>query len=78
MKKMCLFILLIMAFSMGVNGQKSAITLTFTAADKNTYVQLDSIRVTNFTQGVDTVLFYPDTVLVLEYAVGIPETKKQE
>ncbi len=63
---------------MGTKGQKPSITLTFTAADKNTYVQLDSIRVSNISQGVDTVLFYPDTVLVLEYTVGIPGNKKQE
>lgn len=63
---------------MGINGQKSTITLTFTAADKNTYIQLDSILVTNISQGMDTVLYYPDTVLVLEYAVGIPRNNKQD
>jgi hypothetical protein len=60
-------------------SQKSEVILTFTAGYNNTseYLQLDSIRVTNISQVVDTVLFYPDTALVLEYAVGIPGNMKQ-
>ena len=49
--------------------------LTFTAIDSAAYVQLDSIKVMNRTQGGDTLLYYPDTVLVLDYQVGIHETK---
>ena len=41
------------------------IDLTFTAIDSAAYVQLDSIKVMNRTQGGDTVLYYPDTVLTL-------------
>lgn len=52
-------------------GQKPAIELTFTAVDSASFVQLDSIKVMNRTRGGDTVLYYPDTVLVLEYQVGI-------
>jgi uncharacterized protein (TIGR02145 family) len=52
-------------------GQKPGIQLTFTAIDSAAYMQLDSIRVMNRTQGSDTVLFFPDTVLVLDYQVGI-------
>ena len=52
-------------------GQKSTIELTFTAIYNSAYVQLDSINVTNETQGVDTVLYYPDNVLILDYGVGI-------
>lgn len=37
--------------------------LAFTAIDSATHVQIDSIKVMNRTQGVDTVLYYPDTVL---------------
>ncbi len=54
-------------------GQESAIELTFTAIDSAAYVQLDSIKVMNRTQGNDTVLYWPDTVLVLDYQVGVPE-----
>jgi len=54
-------------------GQNSTFELTFTAVDSASYVQLDSIKVMNRTQGGDTVLYYPDTVLVLDYPVGITE-----
>lgn len=47
--------------------------LTFTAIDSAAYAQLDSIKVMNRSQGGDTVLYYPDTILVLEYQVGISE-----
>ena len=55
-------------------GQKAILELTFTAIDSAAYVQLDSIKVMNRTQGGDTVLYWPDTVLVLEYyPVGVTE-----
>ncbi len=44
-------------------GQRSAIELTFTARNNTTHVQLDSIKIMNRTQGGDTVLYWPDTVL---------------
>lgn len=53
-------------------GQRSAMELTFTAVNINAHVQLDSVKIMNRTQGGDTVLYYPDTVLVL-YFTGIPE-----
>jgi uncharacterized protein (TIGR02145 family) len=55
-------------------GQMSIVTLMFTAKyyDTTHYEQLDSIRVTNFTQGSDTMLYFPDTVLVLAEGLGIP------
>jgi uncharacterized protein (TIGR02145 family) len=54
-------------------GQKPTLELTFTAIDSASYVQLDSIKVMNHTQGGDTVLYWPDTVFVLNYQVGITE-----
>lgn len=53
-------------------GQRSVMELTFTAVNINSHVQLDSVKIMNRTQGGDTVLYYPDTVLVL-YFTGIPE-----
>uniref|UniRef100_UPI00405679A6 hypothetical protein n=1 Tax=Candidatus Electrothrix sp. TaxID=2170559 RepID=UPI00405679A6 len=44
-------------------GQRPSIELTFTAIDSADYVQLDSIKLMNRTQGGDTVI--DDTVLVL-------------
>jgi len=53
---------------------QQTITLTFTAVDNASYVQLDSIKIMNKTLGADTVLYWPDTTLVLDYSVGIPES----
>ncbi len=52
------------------NGQ--SISVTCTAINDTTWTQLDSIMVMNRTQGGDTTLYYPDTVLTLYY-VGIDQ-----
>jgi len=62
----------VMAFS-----QRPTMELTFTAENNGLYVQLESIKVMNRTQGGDTVLYWPDTVLSI-YFVGIPEINKTE
>jgi uncharacterized protein (TIGR02145 family) len=54
-------------------GQKTKVELTFTAVSDGTWVKLDSIRVMNITQGKDTILFWPDSVAVLDIQVGIHE-----
>jgi uncharacterized protein (TIGR02145 family) len=59
-------------------SQRAIFELTFTAVDCTSYVKVDSIKVMNRTQGVDTVLFYPDTVLVLDDHVGIFENKQEK
>jgi len=51
--------------------QKAAMELTFTAEDNGQYVPLDSILIENLTQGGDTTIYAPDTVLVLDYVTGI-------
>jgi len=61
--------------SLGLFSQRPTVELTFTAVDNAAYVQLDSIRIMNRTQGGDTVLYWPDTVLFI-YFVGIPEPSK--
>ncbi|MBW6459218.1 MAG: T9SS type A sorting domain-containing protein [Bacteroidales bacterium] len=58
-------------------SQRPTLELTFTAENNGVYVQLDSIKVMNRTQGGDTVLYWPDTVLSIYY-VGIPEISKGE
>lgn len=54
-------------------GQKPTLELTFTAINGAAYIQLDSIKVMNRTQGGDTILYWPDTTLVLDYQVGNSE-----
>jgi uncharacterized protein (TIGR02145 family) len=67
------FFLTVIAFLLIINayGQKPTLELTFTAINSAAYIQLDSIKVMNRTQGGDTILYWPDTTLVLDYQVGI-------
>lgn len=58
-----LIILLAALFLLSLTYGQTTIDLTFTAIDGGDYTQLDSIKVMSRTQGGDTVLYYPDTVL---------------
>ena len=57
---------------LSVASGQNAMTLTFTALNDATHVQLDSIKIMNRTQGGDTTLYWPDTVLSVNYT-GIIE-----
>ena len=70
-KSFYLFSVFAFAFITNAFGQKPSIELTFTAQYKTQYVMLDSIYIENLTQGGDTMLYAPDTVLVLDYTVGV-------
>lgn len=72
--------LLIIAIGLVVNlyGQKTTIELSFTATDAGLYVPLDSILVENITQGGDTTLYFPDTLLVLDYVTSIWDNREIE
>ncbi|MCX6233765.1 MAG: hypothetical protein NT175_03460 [Bacteroidetes bacterium] len=74
MKEKILLIVITLGIVWYAFSQKPAIELAFTAIDSTSYVQLDSIKVMNRTHGVDTVLYYPDTVLTLYY-VGIHDNQ---
>lgn len=65
-----LSIFLFLTISIEIYSQQSNIKLTFTAIDSAGYFQLDSIKVTNLTQESDTILYYPDTVLLLQNHSG--------
>ncbi|MCK4677881.1 MAG: hypothetical protein KAT48_07100 [Bacteroidales bacterium] len=56
-------------------GQKPTMELTFTAENNGLYVPLDSILIENLTQGGDTTLYAPDTVLVLDYVTSIGDNE---
>ena len=68
------FYLMILLLTVGISksaiNQNSTIELTFTATSDGQHVLLDSILVENLTQGSDTTLYAPDTVLML-YNTGI-------
>jgi uncharacterized protein (TIGR02145 family) len=72
MRRFITLIFLLFALS-EISGQRPSLTLTFSAVNNTAWVQLDSVKVINRTQGGDTVLYYPDTVLVLDYQAGITE-----
>jgi uncharacterized protein (TIGR02145 family) len=55
---------------MSVFSQKLSLDLTFTAINAAAYVQLDSIKVLNRTQGGETILHWPDTALSIEITPG--------
>jgi uncharacterized protein (TIGR02145 family) len=65
-------IYVIFAFALVTNafGQKPTIDLTFTAVDNAAYVQLDSIKVMNRTQGGETMIYWPDTSLSVDITTG--------
>jgi uncharacterized protein (TIGR02145 family) len=73
MKKSIYYIIPVLAFILFANtfGQKPVIELTFTAVNNSQNVPLDSIYIENLTQGGDTTLYGADTILSLEYNVGI-------
>lgn len=68
-KTILFFILSLFIFSQNI-GQN--IELTFTAEYNSQHIQLDSIYIKNLSQGSDTVLYYPDTVLIISN-VGMHE-----
>lgn len=72
MKKTTFLILMIcMGIITNLFCQKASIELTFAAVNNSQYVLLDSIYVENLTQGGDTTIYAPQSILVLEYVSGI-------
>jgi len=69
-KHKTLFSVIALIFAMSAFSQKAAIDLTFTAVKNGVYVQLDSIRVMNRTQGGETVIHWPDTTLTIDITPG--------
>jgi len=57
----------------GVYAQKPTMELTFTADNNGQHVPLTSILIENLTQGGDTTLYAPDTMLSISYQLGIED-----
>jgi hypothetical protein len=70
MKTKILLTILVLGLYVSTFGQKQTLDLTFTAVDSATYVQLDSIKVMNRTQGVSEMLYWPDTTLTFLITPG--------
>jgi len=73
MKRFTLTILTGLICAITIFAQKPSMNLTFTAVNNGQHVPLTSILIENLTQGGDTTLFAPDTVLVLDYITGMNE-----
>lgn len=73
-RKISLVSILLMIYSLGIAQQ--SIELTFSGNYYGEYIDLDSILVKNMSRSCDTVLYPPDTSLVLFYTVGIIEIIK--
>ena len=71
MKHFITFVLVALLATAGVAQQ--TMELTFTAQNSGQSVPLDSIYIENLTQGGDTTLYAPDTVLVLDYVTSIDD-----
>ena len=76
MKTTIVGVLTVFGFILSASGQKSVMQLTFTAIDNSAWVKLDSIKIMNRTHSADTMIYWPDTVLVLDYQVGTFEMNK--
>ncbi len=75
MKTKIAFSVLFLGMALCLNAQKPSISLTFTADFNGQHVPLSSIFIENLTQGGDTTLFAPDTVLLIDYDLGIADGK---
>jgi uncharacterized protein (TIGR02145 family) len=72
MRAKTFLISLLAIIGMAATAQRPTIELIFTAVNNLAHVHMDSIKIMNRTQGGDTVLYWPDTVLSI-YFIGIPE-----
>ena len=75
MKTKIFLSILALGLIVSVFGQKPIMELTFTAENNGQYIPLDSIFIENLTQGGDTTLYVPDTVLILNYISGINDNE---
>jgi hypothetical protein len=70
MKVKSLLILAALTFMANAFSQNTTIGLTFTAENNGTYIQMDSVKVMNRTQGGYMMLHWPDTTLTLDVTPG--------
>jgi len=76
MKYFTTFLMITLLASAGMAQQ--TMELTFTAQYNGQSVALDSIYIENLTQGGDTTLYAPDTLLVLDYVTSIDDRETTE
>lgn len=68
MKRRTIYLVAILTLGILVSASgQDTIQLSYTAKYNQKHLPLDSIRIMNLTQGTDTMLYAPDTVLLVEY-----------
>jgi len=75
--KICISILTVGLY-INAFGQKPTMELTFTAENNGQCIPVDSILIENLTQNVDTTLYAPDTILVIDDVTGIGENRASD
>jgi len=78
MKAKSTLTILAILFTIYAYPQYSTIELTFTAKSNGQHVLMDSILIENLTQGGDTTLYFPDTVLVFDFISSINDNESNE
>lgn len=73
MRTKILFSIIGLCLMINAFGQKSTLELSFEAKNNGQTVPIDSILIENLTQGTDTILYSPDTLLILDYISSINE-----
>ena len=74
MKKNTLLLVLMLMAGMITFAQ--TVNLTFTGRDANNqYVPLNSVRITNYTHSWQETIYWPDTVLTMQYETGIGDVE---
>lgn len=77
MKTKTVLSVLVFGLFVSVFSQKTTMKLTFTAENNGLHVPLDSIYIENLTQGGDTMIYAPDTLLIIDYLAGVNEINFQ-
>ena len=70
MKNTLLFSIALILSGLTSFGQKITVDLTFTANKNSVPVRIDSIKVMNRSQGGDTMIYWPDTTLMIQITPG--------
>jgi uncharacterized protein (TIGR02145 family) len=74
MKTRTILLIAMCTMMTGAYAQEPSITLTFDAQYQGEAIMLDSIFIQNLTQGGDTMLYWPETTLMIDITTGFSET----
>jgi hypothetical protein len=70
MKTKILLLAIVLGNFLSAKSQTETVKFTYTAVDSAAYIKLDSIKVMNRTRYTDTMIYWPDTTLLLGITQG--------